>query len=71
MDGLLRKIYRDMQYGFIDAEGKSYFFHKSDFNGEWGTLCTNHERGEPIYMEFRATNTDKGPRAREVKLSDV
>lgn len=71
MEGQLRKIYRDLQYGFIDAGKKSYFFHKSDYDGDWGTLCTEHERGEPVYMEFADTNTDKGLRAKEVRLSDV
>lgn len=70
MEGRLRKIYRDMSYGFIDSGKMSYFFHKSDFDGDWAELCTAHEYGEAIYLEFVDTNTDKGLRAKEVKLSD-
>lgn len=71
MNGRLRKIYRDLQYGFIDADKKSYFFHKSDFNGEWGILCSDFETGGDIHMEFSPVMTDKGPRAENVRLSDV
>lgn len=71
MEGQLRKIYRDLAYGFIDAGRKSYFFHKSDYDGDWGILCTEFETGQPVYLEFTPTTTDKGLRAAEVKLSEV
>lgn len=71
MEGKLRKIYRDLMYGFIDAEGKSYFLHKSDFDGDWNSLCFDFEEGQIINLEFEPTKTDKGLRALEVKLSDV
>lgn len=71
MEGQLRKIYRDLSYGFIDVEKKSYFFHKSDFDGSWGELCSEFENGQSIYLEFESTSGPKGPRAVEVKLRDV
>lgn len=71
MEGRLRKIYRDLSYGFIDADRKSYFFHRSDFDGSWGELCTDLENGQSIYLEFEPTSGPKGLRAAEVKLRDV
>lgn len=71
MEGRLRKIYRDLQYGFIEVRKESYFFHKSDFKGEWGILCSEFETGDVIHLEFNPTTTDKGLRAADVRLSDV
>lgn len=71
MEGRLRKVYRDLQYGFIQSDKKSYFFHKSSFDGDWSSLCNDFDRGETINLEFKPTTTEKGLRAEEVQFSDV
>lgn len=71
MDGRLRRIYRDLSYGFIDVGKDSYFFHKSDYADAWGILCSDFESGNIIHLKFRPTTTDKGLRAKDVKMMDV
>jgi len=69
MEGQLRRIYKDMRYGFIRHDGKDYFFHKDDFDGDWTCLCRDLESGN-VYLTFEPTQSDKGARARSVKLLD-
>lgn len=71
MEGYIRKLYRDLQYGFIQTEKGSYFLHKTDYNGHWIALCNAFDEGEHIRIEFQDTMTDKGMRAKEAKLADV
>lgn len=71
MEGRLRRIYRDLQYGFIEVGKESYFFHKSNYTGEWGILCSEFETGDRIILEFEPTTTAKGLRAEDVRLSDI
>jgi cold shock CspA family protein len=71
MDGQLVRIYKDLAYGFIKADGKDYFFHRSDFDGDWDSLCRDHMTGSEIHLDFEPRKTDKGLRAEEVTLSDV
>lgn len=71
MEGQLRRIYRDLQYGFIQVNQDSYFFHKSDYDGDWGILCSEFETGDRIILEFEPTTTTKGLRAEDVRLSDI
>lgn len=71
MDGRLVRIYKDLAYGFIHSEGKDYFFHRSNYDGDWDSLCRDHMTGNTINLEFEPKRTDKGLRAEEVVLSDV
>lgn len=71
MDGYLRKIYRDLQYGFIQAGKASYFLHKTDYDGNWIALCNALDDGENVHIEFEPTTTDKGLRAKEARLADL
>lgn len=72
MDGTLVRVYKELRYGFIRGEGKDYFFHQSDYDGDWDALCNDLNRGGlAIHLEFRPKMTDKGLRAEEVMLSDV
>jgi cold shock CspA family protein len=71
MDGRLVRIYKDLSYGFINSEGKDYFFHRSDYDGDWDALCLDRTHGIEVHLEFEPKRTDKGLRAAEVSLSDV
>lgn len=66
MDGRIKKIVRDKQYGFIQTDRSDYFFHKEDFDGDWKSLCDQFEAGAVIEVTFEPARTDKGLRAREV-----
>lgn len=69
MHGHLKRIYKDLQYGFIRSGSIDYFFHKSDFAGDWHGICFDFEHGNPVELEFNPADTDKGPRARNVNLA--
>jgi cold shock CspA family protein len=62
-----------MRYGFIrsDENKQSYFFHQSDFDGDWNSLALDFDRGMPQFLEFEPEMTAKGLRAREVVMSNV
>lgn len=71
MEGQVKRIYRDLRYGFIKSTdgGLDYFFHKDDFDGDWHALCTEFDNNNTADVEFEPTNTDKGLRAKEVVLA--
>lgn len=61
-----------MQYGFIESGTTSYFFHKSALQGEsWHAICNDFDNGNPVNFEFEATQTQKGPRAENVRIVEV
>lgn len=66
MDGRIKKIVSEKQYGFIQTDRSDYFFHKEDFDGDWKDLCKQFEAGAEIEVTFEPSRTDKGLRAREV-----
>lgn len=70
MEGKLKRIYGDMRYGFIrsNSDKQDYFFHKSDFDGNWDSLVSDFDHHVQIYLHFEPTQTDKGPRAKEVHV---
>lgn len=69
MDGQVVRLYKDLRYGFIKADGKDYFFHKDDFDGDWHALNKDFTEGTRVFLEFEPKMTDKGLRAEEVKIS--
>lgn len=69
MDGQLVRIYKELRYGFIKADGKDYFFHQSAFDGDWDSLCRDHLNGGTVHLEFEPTKGEKGLRAEEVQIS--
>lgn len=70
MEGRVRRIYKDLQYGFLNADGKDYFFHKDDFDGDWRALCMEFEVHTDILLSFEPIMTTKGLRAKEVSQVD-
>jgi cold shock CspA family protein len=58
------------QFGFIHSEGKNYFFHRDDFNGHWEDLEEDFEKLRSIKVEFVEVESDKGPRAADIKRLD-
>lgn len=69
MHGQLKKVYKDLQYGFVRSGSTDYFFHKSDFTGDWAGICFDHDHNQLVELEFNPDQTPKGPRARNVVLS--
>lgn len=72
MNGELKRLLADKNYGFIKAEdGKDFFFHKDDFLGFWDDLVTDFNEHKSIHLEFiDEGKTIRGPRARNVSRLD-
>lgn len=71
MDGRIKNLILSKGYGFIEGEnGQSYFFHRSDLNGNWDYLCKDWADPEikRIVVYFEPKATDRGPRASNVNL---
>ncbi len=66
MQGTIKSIQVEGQYGFIKNNKADYFFHRSDFDGHWDDLVSDYEKERVIEVEFEPTRTDKGLRATEV-----
>ena len=63
MTGTIRTLRVDKGFGFIkDASGKEYFFHQSAIYGEG---INDLRQGDGV--EFEITQSDKGPRAENVR----
>lgn len=68
MTGKIRKLVPEKGFGFIYANGLSYFFHKSAVqNTEWDDLCDMVDRGD-VTVSFNEGSSDKGPRAESVRV---
>ena len=63
------KTLSNKYYGFIRAtDGKEYFFHKSDYMGNWDELMEDYKIPRTIIeMEFDIVSSPKGPRAANVR----
>ena len=61
--GTIKKVVSDRGFGFIAAEdGKEYFFHRSEVNGNFDLLAG----GETVTFEIEAS--PKGPRAKTIRV---
>lgn len=71
MNGTIKNLLAVKNYGFIKADGKEYFFHKEDFEGNWNHLVEDFGVGgaEPIEVTFDIVDSLKGPRAANVRIS--
>lgn len=71
MEGILRDLIHNRQFGFITAD-KDYFFHRDDFNGHWNDLYRDYQEGKEIKLEFDVDNerNQRGPRAKNVRRMD-
>jgi cold shock CspA family protein len=70
MNGTITRLMGKKQFGFIRSEGKSYFFHRDDFNGHWEDLEEDFEKLRSIKVEFVEVESEKGLRAADVKRLD-
>lgn len=58
-------------FGFIEAEnGIDFFFHRSDFDGNWKRLTKDYVDGKVITVEFENDSDPRheGPKAKNVRL---
>lgn len=71
MVGKLIKLLDDKGFGFIAAEGKEYFLHRSEFSGHWNDLADDFHARRDIYLEFdEDLSNSKGPRAAKAVRTD-
>jgi CspA family cold shock protein len=64
--GTVKKVVAERGFGFISAEdGQEYFFHRSglDSSLSFENLATDER------VSFEVENSDKGPRARQVRAA--
>lgn len=69
MTGFVKKILKEKNFGFIDASGKEYFFHRDDYKGDsWQELIVDVDAGiQSVLVEFEDVPSSKGPRASDVR----
>jgi len=67
MRGVVRSIIGDKGFGFIKnpESGQEYFFHKTDYQGNWQDLVEDTLR-HSVEVEFETFKAPKGPRAANV-----
>ena len=70
MDGRLKRLDRQRQYGFIEGDKADYFFHRDDFDGHWEDLADDYDAKRTVHLEFNPTRTSKGLRAEDVRRTD-
>lgn len=73
MIGTISNIVVAKKYGFISGDnGQEYFFHLSDVDSGWDELLYEWSVTESkIQVDFEPTKTQKGPRARNVKVTNA
>jgi len=73
MKGTITKIQTPKPFGFIKVEGDNneYFFHRDDYLGNWGELCSIFSPAREIQVTFVPESAVKGNglRARNVELA--
>ena len=64
------KFCNSRDFGFVYSQGIDYFFHRSDFKGNYQVLLDRFkDTKELIQLEFEISDsTQRGPRAKNVKL---
>lgn len=62
--GQIKKLVRDRGFGFIaDTDGREVFFHQSSLLETTFTALSEDQQ-----VEFEVENSDKGPRATNVRV---
>lgn len=62
--GKIKKLVRDRGFGFIaDTDGREVFFHQSSILETAFTALSEDQQ-----VEFEVENSDKGPRATNVRV---
>lgn len=67
MHGVVIRLLSDRQFGFINSDGKEYFFHRDDCGTHWNSIVENFGT-KPVYVEFNEVPSNKGKRAGQVVL---
>ena len=69
MTGIVRKVIVEKHFGFIKSrdDGHDYFFHRSDFHGNWDNMVSDTIAKDQIEVEFEPRDSIKGPRAADVR----
>lgn len=71
MKGYITNLPEGKFFGFIKVAEKEYFFHRSDFYGHWDELRNDWAKSKmKIEVEFDSVDSDRGPRAANVKRLD-
>lgn len=74
MEGFVKNIPEGKDFGFIRVPNSKdeYFFHRSDFLGDWDDLVDtfneNKNKTRVMNVTFEAVKSAKGPRAANVVL---
>jgi len=71
MTGVIKSIQEHKHFGFIKAaDGTEYFFHSSEYAGDWDSLVAFFISSEKdkIEVKFDVTPSPKGPRAANVRI---
>ena len=69
MNGTIKKLVSDKQFGFIvGSDGKEYFFHKQDLvdQNSFRDMEVDMDEGLFIAVSFESVPSTKGPRAAKV-----
>lgn len=70
MLGTIKNIVVKRAFGFIKSDRQEYFFHRDDFNGHWDDLVNDWNNKDVVPVEFEVKQSDKGPRASNVRRTD-
>jgi ''Cold-shock'' DNA-binding domain. len=72
MQGRIKNV-NSRGFGFIETEQQiDFFFHFSQFKGNWKTLLQKHVSGKIIVVKFdNDDNSDDGPRALNVEIEQI
>lgn len=73
MEGRLKRA-NSKGYGFIETDKKiDFFFHASEFDGNWLELLSYYVQGKTVAMKFDVdpTTSKQGPRALKVSIVQV
>ena len=69
MTGIVRKVIVEKHFGFIESNEnkRDYFFHRSDFKGNWDNMVSDVVGRDKIQVEFEPRDSIKGLRAADVR----
>lgn len=67
--GIVARIPLGKNFGFIklDSNRQDYFFHQTDYQGNWDSLVFDFNARGDIKVSFDIVESAKGPRAGNVR----
>ena len=67
MRGVIKRVMYEKKFGFLLGEdGNEYFFHMSDYRGDFEFLHVDLREERRVDVEFSVVPSIKGPRAGNV-----